>query len=157
MKNASVFALLTFSIPPTVFSQQAILPDTDLGYIENGNELPRKTYPDQTYIIVCNDGSWLCSMTTSSGIEGSYVNHIMSTKSYEKGKTRTKLDILEPPGISQSSWAVHKKIPGGLIYVFNNCSQYRFKGLEGVMSGPISYRYSDDHCKTWSEKVYEVP
>ncbi|MFW6328013.1 MAG: hypothetical protein ACOC2F_06835, partial [Bacteroidota bacterium] len=41
--------------------------NTDPRYIENGFEVPSYTYADQPYIIVCDDGSWLCTMTTSSG------------------------------------------------------------------------------------------
>jgi hypothetical protein len=125
--------------------------------IDNGSVIPSFTYSDQPYVIVCNDGSWLCVMTTSSGLEYAYMNHIIATKSYDKGKTWTNPINIEPPGAPQSSWAVPLKIPNGRIYVFYNYNQYHFTGLEGVMSGPFMFRYSDDNGNTWSENRYEVP
>lgn len=131
--------------------------NTDPRYIENGFEVPSYTYADQPYIIVCDDGSWLCTMTTSSGVEHAYMNNIIATRSYDNGKTWTDPINLETPGVPQSSWAVPLKVPGGRIYVFYNYNKYGFKGLEGVMSGPFAFKYSDDNGKTWSENRYEVP
>lgn len=131
--------------------------NTDPRYIENGFEVPSHTYADQPYVIVCDDGSWLCTMTTSSGVEHAYMNNIIATRSYDNGETWTKPINIEPPGTPQSSWAVPLKVPGGRIYVFYNYNKYGFKGVEGVMSGPFVYKYSDDNGKTWSENRFEVP
>lgn len=131
--------------------------NSDQRYIGNGNEVPSKTYADQPYVIICDDGSWLCILTTSSGIEHAYMNNIIATRSYDKGRTWTEPVNVEAPGVPQSSWAVPLKIPGGRIYVFYNYNKYGFEGIEGVMSGPFMYKYSDDNGKTWSEKRFEVP
>lgn len=131
--------------------------NTDPRFIENGSELPSETYADQPYVVVCDDGSWLCTMTTSAGTEGAHMNHIIATKSYDKGKTWTYPVNVEPPGMPQSSWAVPLKIPGGRIYVFYNYNEFGFNGVEGVNSGPLAFKYSDDHGKTWSDKRYKVP
>jgi hypothetical protein len=131
--------------------------NTDPRLASNGSEIPSRTYADQPYVIVCDDGSWLCAMTTSSGTEGAHMNNIISTKSYDQGKTWTDPVNVEPPGVPQSSWAVPLKVPGGRIYVFYNYNKYHFTGLEGVMSGPFMFKYSDDNGKTWSEKRYEAP
>lgn len=140
-----------------LFAQHIQIPNTDPRFIGNGKELPSKTYADQPYIIVCDDGSWLCTITTSSGTEAAHMNYIISTKSYDQGETWTTPVSLEKPGIPQSSWAVPLKVPGGRIYVFYNYNKFLFTGREGVNSGPFAYRYSDDHGKTWSENRYEVP
>lgn len=131
--------------------------NTDPRYIENGFEVPSRTYADQPYVIVCDDGNWLCTLTTSSGVEHAYMNNIIATRSYDKGRTWTEPVNVEPPGVPQSSWAVPLKVPGGRIYVFYNYNKFGFTGLEGVMSGPFVYKYSDDNGKTWSENRYEVP
>jgi len=138
-------------------AQRIQITNTDPRAIENGYALPSEHYADQPYVIVCDDGSWLCTMTTSSGTEYAYMNHIVSTKSYDQGKTWTRLKDVEPGGIPQSSWAVPLKVPGGRIYVFYNYNANEHKGLSGVMSGPFMFKYSDDHGKSWSEKRYEVP
>src|SRR5690606_14732503 len=114
-------------------------------------------YADQPRIIVCNDGSWLAILTTSSGTEHAHMNHVISTKSYDQGKTWTEPQNVEAPGVPQSSWAVPLKVPNGRIYVLYNFNKHRFSGVGGVYSDPFAYRYSDDHGKTWSAKRYEVP
>jgi hypothetical protein len=154
-----IFFLVVFTVLFNSLSQAQIINyrNTDPRYIENGDEVPNRTYADQPYVIVCDDGSWLCTITTSSGIEHAYMNNIIATKSYDKGKTWTVPVNVEPPGIPQSSWAVPLKVPGGRIYVFYNYNKFNFSGLEGVMSGPFAFRFSDDNGKTWSENRYEVP
>lgn len=139
------------------FAQFISYKNTDPRFIENGYELPSEMYADQPYVTVCNDGSWLCTMTTSSGTEGAYMNHIIATKSYDQGKTWTRPVSVEPSGVPQSSWAVPVKVPSGRVYVFYDYNKYKFTGVEGVMSGPFAYKYSDDHGKTWSEERFEVP
>ena len=131
--------------------------NADLRYIGNGYEIPGCAYADQPYVIVCKDGSWLCILTTSQGTEYAYMNNIVSTKSFDHGKTWTTPFNVEVAGVPQSSWAVPLKVPGGRIYVFYNYNEYGFSGIEGVMSGPFMFKYSDDNGETWSEKRYEVP
>lgn len=148
----SLIFLYNFSVAQFIRYQ-----NTDPRFIENGFEVPSHTYADQPYVIVCDDGSWLCTMTTSSGVEHAYMNNIIATRSYDNGKTWTDPINIETPGVPQSSWAVPLKVPGGRIYVFYNYNKFGFTGLEGVMSGPFAFKYSDDNGKTWSEKRYEVP
>ena len=75
--------------------------------LSNGVGLPSEHYVDQPYVIECDDGSWLCTMTTSSGTEGSHYNHVVSTRSFDQGLTWTHLIDVEPAGVPQSS----SKIP----------------------------------------------
>jgi hypothetical protein len=150
-------AALLMLLYDSVSAQYITTRNTDPRCIENGYLLPTEHYADQPYVIVCNDGSWLCTMTTSSGTEYAFMNHIVATKSHDQGKTWTALSDVEASGVPQSSWAVPLKTPSGRIYVFYNYNQNRHPGLAGVMSGPFMFKYSDDHGKTWSEKRYEVP
>ncbi|MCG8308793.1 MAG: exo-alpha-sialidase [Cytophagales bacterium] len=157
IKTSTVLALLIIPLFDYSFAQFIQRSNTDPRCINNGVELPSETYADQPYVIVCDDGSWLCTMTTSSGTEGAHMNHIISTKSYDQGNTWTGPVDVEPPGPPQSSWAVPLKVPSGRIYVFYNYNQFDFKGIEGVMSGPFVFKYSDDHGKTWSRDRFIVP
>jgi len=157
MKIKILFLISLGLIHLSALGQYINWSNSDPRYIGNGNELPSECYADQPYVIVCDDGSWLCTMTTSSGTEGAHMNHIVATKSYDQGITWTSPINVEPPGEPQSSWAVPLKVPGGRIYVFYNYNEFGFMGIEGVMSGPFMFKYSDDNGKTWSDKRYEVP
>lgn len=155
-KSFYIFLIILISCNISV-AQTIQYENNDLRLVSNGNELPSRTYADQPRVIICDDGSWLAVITTSSGTEGAHMNNIIATKSYDNGITWTDPINLESPGVPQSSWAVPLKVPNGRIYVFYNFNKFRFTGLEGVVSGPFAYRYSDDHGKTWSTKRYEVP
>ena len=139
------------------FSQFITHTNTDPRLVSNGSEIPSCIYADQPYIIVCDDGSWLAVMTTSAGTEYAYMNHIISTKSYDQGESWTRPVEVEPPAPPQSAWAVPLKVPGGRIYVFYNYNRDGFTGVEGVMSGPFMFKYSDDHGLSWSDQRYEAP
>ncbi|MDA1120781.1 MAG: sialidase family protein [Bacteroidetes bacterium] len=157
MKKGIVTSLSIIFCFNLSFAQYIQYKNTDPRLVSNGYEIPSRTYADQPYVIVCDDGSWLCTLTTSSGTEGAYMNNIIATKSYDQGKTWTDPVNVETPGVPQSSWAVPLKVPGGRIYVFYNFNKYGFTRLEGVVSGPFMYRFSDDNGKSWSEKRYEAP
>ena len=43
---------------------------TDPRNIKNGSVIPDEGYSDQPYVVITNDGAWLCVMTTGSGVEG---------------------------------------------------------------------------------------
>lgn len=157
MKTTILFFVLFIVYHSGAFAQFINWSNSDPRYIGNGSEIPSRTYADQPYVIVCDDGSWLCVLTTSSGTEYAYMNNIISTKSFDKGKSWTDPVNVEQPGVPQSSWAVPLKVPGGRIYVFYNYNKFGFSRIEGVMSGPFMFKYSDDNGKTWSEKRYEAP
>ena len=131
--------------------------NNDPRLVSNGNLLPTLNYADQPRIIICDDGSWLAVLTTSSGTEHAHMNNIISTKSYDQGKSWTDPINVEAPGVPQSSWAVPLKVPTGRIYVFYNYNKYRLSGIEGVYSDPFAYKYSDDNGNTWSDQRFEVP
>ena len=157
MKTKRLLILFAVLININAHGQYIKYTNIDPRYIRNGSKLPSECYVDQPYVIVCDDGSWLCTMTTSPGTERARMNHIVATKSYDQGKTWTNLENIESQGGPQSSWAVPLKVPNGRIYVFYNYNKNRLKGAEAVFSGPFMFKYSDDNGKTWSEKRYEVP
>ena len=157
MKTKTLLLISAIFLHHSTAAQYIAWRNSDPRYIGNGSEISGRTYADQPYVIVCNDGSWLCVLTTSTGTENAYMNNIISTRSYDQGKTWTVPVNVEQPESPQSSWAVQLKVSDGCIYVFYNYNKYGFTGIEGVMSGPFMLKYSDDNGKTWSEKRYEVP
>jgi hypothetical protein len=60
--------------------------------IAAGHVIPDEGYCDQPYVVVLDDGSWLCTMTTGAGVEGQAGQHIAATISRDNGRTWT------PPG-----------------------------------------------------------
>ena len=94
--------------------------EIDLRNINNGLEIPSKTYSDQPYVIVTNDDSWLCVMTTGENKEGQRGQHIVTTKSKDLGKTWSDLKEIESPDGPEASYAVLLKNNFGRIYCFYN-------------------------------------
>ena len=64
--------------------------------ITSGFEIPKEGYVDQPYIVVTNDGNWLCVLTTGRGVEGEPGQHIVATISRDKGRTWSPLSDIEP-------------------------------------------------------------
>ena len=52
-----IFFLVVFTVLFNSLSQAQIINyrNTDPRYIENGDEVPNRTYADQPYVIVCDD------------------------------------------------------------------------------------------------------
>jgi hypothetical protein len=126
--------------------------------------IPDEGYCDQPYIIVNDDGSWTCVLTTGKKHEGSLGQHIVSTISNDKGKTWSKLVDIEPAAGPEASWVVPLKTDYGRIYVFYTYNGDRVSTLPGNkkrvrsdMLGWYSYKYSDDHGKSWSKQRYRIP
>ncbi len=133
--------------------------------IVNGFEIPKEGYCDQPYVVLTDDGGWLCTLTTGPGEEGHTAQHVVATKSFDQGKTWSAPVPIEPAGPPESSWVMPVKVPGGRVYalyVFNR------DNLREVISdfgpckrvdtlGAFMFRYSDDHGKTWSAERYEAP
>ncbi|RNC82268.1 MAG: exo-alpha-sialidase [Phycisphaera sp.] len=137
--------------------------------IYHGNEIPSAGYVDMPLVVTLNDGSWLCVMTTGPGEEGNTGQHIVSTRSTDRGETWSDLVAIEPaikePG-HESSWVVpfHVEHQGnsefGRTYVFyvhngervtevpdrEDSLRYRVDKI-----GWYLYRFSDDAGTTWSE------
>lgn len=132
--------------------------------IRAGDVIPDEGYCDQPYIVITNEGNWLCTMTTGSGHEGQKGQHIVSTISADRGKTWSKLTDIEPGNGPDASWAVPLIVPGGRVYVFYDYNGDIIRSLPGQkkpcrtdMVGWYCYKYSDDGGCTWSKERFRLP
>ena len=141
----------------------------DRRQIASGRELPREAYCDQPYVVITDDGAWLCVLTTASGEEGHTSQHIIATRSMDKGATWSEPVSIEPSGPPESSWVMPLKIPNGRIYVFYvhntdnlrevicDLGPWKDRSKRVDTLGHYMFKYSDDHGKTWSQERYEIP
>jgi hypothetical protein len=134
--------------------------------IASGWTIPDEEYADQPYLIKCDDGAWLCVITTSDGHEGATSQHVVATRSTDFGRTWSPLIDVEAVGPPESSYATAVKVTSGRIYVFYNYNRDNLREVErvdGVMQsrvdtlGAFVFKFSDDHGLTWSEEHYEIP
>ncbi len=128
---------------------------------DDGYSIYKNGYVDQPYIVVLDDNSWLCTFTTSSGIEGSSGQHIVSTRSTDKGKNWSDTVQIEYPSGPAASWVMPYKTPYGRVYVFysfngDNITSLNGKNIRNDMLGWYCYKYSDDKGATWSDR-YRIP
>ena len=147
---------------------QAQVPDER--HISRGSIIPDESYSDQPYIVKTDDGAWLCAMTTGAGVEGAGGQHIITTRTTDRGKTWSTPVSVEPADGPEASYAVLLKVPTGRVYVFYNHNTnntrfvlgddppYKDRQVKRVDSqGHFVFKYSDDHGKSWSAKRYEIP
>lgn len=138
--------------------------------IRTGREIPTERYSDQPYALKTDDGAWLCTITTGSGIEGASGQHIIATRSSDQGMTWSDPVAVEPADGPEASYAVPLKAPGGRIYLFynHNSDDRRFvkaddppyqdgKCYRVDSQGYFVFKFSDDHGRTWSDKRYSIP
>lgn len=130
--------------------------------IENAlSVIPDENYADQPYVVIADNGDWVCVLTTGPGTESQNGQHMVATISQDKGKSWTPLIDIESSDAPPSSWGIPYKTPYGRIYVF-----YTFNGdrIENFPDGkPLTrnhntelgwycFKYSDDNGRTWSER-----
>ena len=134
--------------------------------IASGWTIPDEDYADQPYLVKCDDGAWLCVLTTSDGHEGATSQHIVATRSTDFGRTWSPLIDIEETGPPESSYATAVKVPSGRIYVFYNYNRDNLREVvrvDGVLQtrvdtlGAFVFKFSDDHGLSWSEERYEIP
>ncbi len=143
---------------------------TDNRLVNQGLEIPTERYSDQPYVLKADDGAWLCVMTTGAGHEGQTGQHVVTTRSTDKGQTWEKLVDVEPSDGVEASYAVLLKVPTGRFYCFydHNTDNRRWviaddppykdgKCFRVDSQGYFVFKYSDDHGQTWSEQRYNVP
>mgnify|MGYP005854919577 CR=1 FL=1 len=141
----------------------ATRPAPDLRNIRTGLSIPDEGYCDQPYIVITQDGHWLCTMTTGKGEEGDPGQHIIATISTDKGRTWSKPVDIEPADGPEASWAMPLVTPTGRVYVFYDYNGDRVstlgdkKNIRADMLGWFVYKYSDDNGRTWSPKRYRLP
>lgn len=146
--------LLLLGVP--IFSQGQ---SDDWRLISNGQKIYEHGYCDQPYVVVTDDGTWICTFTTSPGVEGDKIQYIVSTSSSDKGKTWSAPLEIEAASLGvEASWAMPLITDYDRIYVF-----YTFNGdtirnlpdgakMRADTHGWYCYRYTDDKGKTWSER-----
>ena len=151
-------------LPPT--PAKAPTPAVDWRDIQFGSTIPDEEYVDQPYIVKCDDGAWLCLLTTSSGGEGATSSHVLSTRSTDLGKTWSKLLPLEPQTPPESAYSTMVKTSTGRIYAFYNHNTDNVREIPGPGGKPVKrvdclghfvFKYTDDHGKSWSAQRYEMP
>jgi hypothetical protein len=78
------------------FAAAPVLSAQDLRNIRTGWEIPSEVYADQPYVVVTDDGAWLCLLTTGPGREGTKGQHIVSLRSEDQGRTWSRPVDVEP-------------------------------------------------------------
>jgi len=139
----------------------------DYRHIANGYEIPSEGYCDQPYVVINDDGSWTCLLTTGRGDEGEGGQHVVATISEDQGRTWSDLYDIEPSDGPEASWVMPLRVPSsGRIYAFytyNKENQREVQTVDQKMIarvdslGVFAYKYSDDRGRTWSEQRYEIP
>ena len=143
---------------------------TDWRLITEGREIPSDSYCDQPYIVIADDGAWVCIMTTGAGHEGQAGQHVVCMRSTDRGATWTQPVAVEPADGPEASFAVLLKVPGGRLYAFYNHNTDNVRSVKAddppfeggkcqrVDSlGHYVFKYSDDGGRTWSADRYDIP
>jgi hypothetical protein len=133
--------------------------------IVTGYAIPKEGYCDQPYVVILDDGTWLCVLTTGPGNEGDVRQHVVSTRSTDQGKTWSPPVDIEPHGPPESSWVMPVKSAFGrvyAIYVHNSDDLREVRSLYGPIKrvdtlGRYVFKYTDDGGRTWSAERYEIP
>ncbi|HMV84962.1 MAG TPA: exo-alpha-sialidase [Blastocatellia bacterium] len=135
--------------------------------IKNGSVIPDEGYSDQPYVVITNDGAWLCVMTTGKGVEGEGGQHIIAVISRDKGRTWSAPIDIEPATGFEASWVVPFKTPSGRVYAFYTYNKANLRVVPNAQSpgvakrvdtlGVYAFKYSDDNGRTWSADRYEIP
>ena len=137
---------------------------TDWRNVKYGSPIYTNGYCDQPYVVVLDNGNWLCVFTTNTGHEGSGGQHIVSCTSADKGKSWSTPVKIEEPGKESASWAMPYLTDYGRVYVFYNFNGDKIHELNGSkniredMLGWYCYKYSEDQGRTWSQRYrLDVP
>lgn len=138
--------------------------------IRYGDTIPDESYCDQPYIVVANDGAWVCAMTTGTGHEGKPGQHIITQRSLDKGKTWVDYCQVELASGPEASYATMIKAPTGRLFVFYNYNTENRRTIIGNdppykdsivtrvdCQGDYVFKYSDDNGKSWSADRYTIP
>ncbi|MFO0907408.1 MAG: exo-alpha-sialidase [Isosphaeraceae bacterium] len=163
-----VAAVTSVVLPsPRVAAQQSIREIPDARNITTGHPIPDEGYCDQPYVVVADDGQWVCVMTTGKGVEGESGQHIVATRSADHGRSWSPAVSIEPADGPEASWAMPLKVPGGRIYVFytynaDNLRKVPQGNSEAINRrvdtlGQYCFKFSDDGGKTWSRDRYPIP
>ena len=148
----------------TIASAQSTSP-LDPRNIKHGWVIPDEGYSDQPYVVITNDGAWMCVMTTGKGTEGAGGQHVVAVISRDQGRTWSAPIDIEPATGPEASWAVPFKTPYGRVYVFYTYNKANIREVPNAANaskrvdtlGVYAFKYSDDNGRTWSKERYEIP
>jgi hypothetical protein len=161
-------AMLAASMLAAFLPANALAFADDPRDIARGWVIPDEGYCDQPYVVVTNQGHWLCTLTTGSGVEGQAGQHVAATISTDRGRTWGPLIDIEPAGGPEASWVMPLVVPAsGRIYAFYT---YNIDNLRVVPAanhpgaakrvdtlGAYVFKFSDDGGKSWSPQRYSIP
>lgn len=143
----------------------------DPRHLSQGWEIPTVSYSDQPYVVIADDGAWVCTLTTGSGKEGEPGQHVVVLRSTDEGRTWEDPVALEAPDGVEASYAVILKGPNGRLFVFYNHNTDNVREIPATVTpyfpdgkcrrvdslGYFVFKYSDDHGKTWSADRIPIP
>ena len=154
-----------FPLAPLVLATLVGAGAADPRNFNHGRLIPDEGYCDQPYVVITRDGNWLCTMTTGAGREGAGRQHVVATISSDQGRTWSPLIDIEPADGPAASWVVPVLSAGGRIYAlynydgdrvtvpdFQHTTQRRTDTL-----GWYTFKFSDDHGRTWSKERHRLP
>ena len=151
--------LTAFIIASSLIMSNVLMAQThDWRNAKYGSPIYTNGYCDQPYVVVLEDGSWLCVFTTGAGAEGTGGQHIVSCNSTDHGKSWSEPVSIEKPGEESASWAMPYLTTYGRVYVFYDYNGDKIHELNGKkniredMLGWYCYKYSDNKGKTWSQR-----
>ena len=144
-------------------------PVPDARHIDNGHQIYSVTYADQPYIVVLDDGTWLCCSTVGSGREGQQGQHVVTFLSRDRGRTWSEPVAVEPPDGPEASYAVMLKVPSGRVYIFYNHNTDNIRQVKADRPaypdgwcrrvdslGYFVFKYSDDGGRSWSRDRHTI-
>lgn len=157
-----LFVFVLCCVGPYVAPALPIDATYDRRDIVQGVSIYEHGYCDQPYVVVTDDGAWVCVFTTSAEREGAASQYIVCSISLDQGRNWSEPVPIEPPDGPEASWAMPLLTHFGRIYVF-----YVYNGddirtlpdgspMRADTHGWYCYRYSDDRGMTWSER-YRLP
>ena len=134
--------------------------------ISTGWKIPSEGYCDQPYVVKTLDHAWLCVMTTGRCAEGSRGQHIVATRSTDKGRTWSPLVDIEPADGPEASWAMPLITKKGRVYVFYTFNAGNLREVRTETGGACrrvdtlgeyAFKYSDDGGRTWTSRRWYIP
>jgi len=147
-----------------LFAMSSFSQTGDWRNAKSGHSIYSHGYCDQPYVLVLENGKWLCVFTTNASHEGSKGQHIVSCISEDQGRTWSEPVRIEEPRKESASWAMPYLTDYGRVYVFytyNGDKIHELKGQKNIredMLGWYCYKYSDDEGLTWSDRYrIDVP
>lgn len=156
MSPAEKLTVLLIAALAAVATQTAFA--LDMRDINTGHAIPDEGYCDQPYVVITQDGNWLCLLTTAGGSEGASNSHVVSTISADQGRTWSELVELEPVDGPPSVYSLPVVTRSGRVYAFYDYNGDNFPcPARSDCVGWFVYKYSDDAGRTWSADRYRLP